>query len=482
MKFFAPPRFPFRPALLAACLVLPWLVSPVFADEPAVATDAASPSQSPRSLSLATFDIDVTPPVGFMMAYDRVRRIDELGLRCRGIVLLGTEQPIVLCAVDWIGIANQSQDIFRSRIAKAAGTTPSHVVVHTLHQHDAPRSNFGAEALLHQVGASNLGAHDGSFARDAIDRLAVAIEAAVKQAQPVTHAGFGSADVKNVASNRRIQDDSGKVIATRYTATRDPKLRALPDGTIDPALSSLSFWNEDTPLAVLSYYACHPQSYYRTGIPSPDFPGIARFMRSQDAPGPLYVHFNGAGGNIGAGKYNDGSKENRLVLAARVADAMRAAFESTQKFPLQPADIGWSFTGVALPPAEHLDRDKLTEELNAWDGVTYWGGPDKLAWLLRCQSGHKIDLSCLAVGDVRILHMPGELFVEYQLAAKAMRPDLQVAMAAYGDYGPGYIGTAEAYGQGGYETSERASNVTPAAEAVLMSGMRQLLEATESPQ
>jgi hypothetical protein len=32
--------------------------------------------------------------------------------------------------------------------------------------------------------------------------------------------------------------------------------------------------------------------------------------------------------------------------------------------------------------------------------------------------------------------MPGELFVEYQLAAKAMRPDLFVTMAAYGDYGP----------------------------------------------
>ena len=41
-----------------------------------------------------------------------------------------------------------------------------------------------------------------------------------------------------------------------------------------------------------------------------------------------------------------------------------------------------------------------------------------------------------AVGTVRMLHTPGELFVEYQLAAKAMRPDLHVAMAAYGDYGP----------------------------------------------
>ncbi len=76
----------------------------------------------------------------------------------------------------------------------------------------------------------------------------------------------------------------------------------------------------------------------------------------------------------------------------------------------------------------------------------------------------------------RALYMPGELFVEYQLAAKAMRPDLHVAMAAYGDYGPGYIGTNQAYGQGGYETSEAASNVAPEVERVLMEGLGALLE------
>ena len=59
--------------------------------------------------------------------------------------------------------------------------------------------------------------------------------------------------------------------------------------------------------------------------------------------------------------------------------------------------------------------------------------------------GKKTDISCLSLGRARILHMPGELFVEYQLAAKAERPDLFVAMAAYGDYGPEYICTDIAY-------------------------------------
>jgi hypothetical protein len=45
--------------------------------------------------------------------------------------------------------------------------------------------------------------------------------------------------------------------------------------------------------------------------------------------------------------------------------------------------------------------------------------------------------------------LPGELFAEYQLASRALRPDRFVAMAAYGDYGPVYIGTEVAYSQRG---------------------------------
>ncbi|HXJ72442.1 MAG TPA: hypothetical protein VNM37_06300, partial [Candidatus Dormibacteraeota bacterium] len=104
------------------------------------------------------------------------------------------------------------------------------------------------------------------------------------------------------------------------------------------------------------------------------------------------------------------------------------------------------------------------------------GGASRLAWLRRCQSGHKLEVSCLALGRARILHLPGEAFVEYQLAAKSMRPDLFVAVAAYGDYAPWYIGTALAYTQGGYETSPGATNVGPESEPVLMGAIQNLLQ------
>lgn len=434
------------------------------------------PAETQAQVKLVTFDVDATPPLGSDMAYDPVRRIDELSLRCRGIVLTGIDKPIVLCAVDWIGIANEGHDAFREALAAAAGTDAKHVAVHTLHQHDAPGCDFTAERLIRDMGLETYGRFQGAFHRVVIERAASAIELALPNAKPVTHYGTGKAIVEKIASNRRILGDDGKVRITRYTATRDPAVRAEPEGVIDPEVTLLSFWNEDEPLAVLSYYACHPQSYYRTGVPSPDFPGIARFVRGQAVPEALHVHFNGAGGNIGAGKYNDGSKPNRMRLALRLADGMEAAWEATERHELQADQVGWETVPVKLPPAPHLVKDELIQALKTEPPKGYIAKADQLAWIVRCEAGHEIDIACLRVGNARVVHMPGELFVEYQLAAKQLRPDLHVSMAAYGEYGPGYIGTEIAYSQGGYETSERASNVAPQVEAILMDAVKKLLQ------
>lgn len=426
-------------------------------------------------LRVATFDIDATPPVGAMMAYDPVVAQGEMGLRARGIVLLGAGEPIVLCAVDWIGIANESHDAFRESLAAAAGTAPSRVAVHTLHQHDAPESDFSAERIMNEAGLDPR-QYEGHWQREVLVRLAAAVKASLAQAKPVTHLGLGTAEVAQVASNRRIFGPDGRVRAVRYTACKDPALQAEPEGTVDREVSLVSFWNGEQPVAVLSYFATHPQSYYRTGIPSPDFPGIARFLRQSRVPEALHVHFNGAGGNIGAGKYNDGSPANRLILAERLADGMRRAWEATERAPLASADVGWAVEPVALPVAKHLSIDDFRKQLADRDPMfAARNEPTKLAWLERTAAGHRIELACLRLGKARVLHLPGELFVEYQLAAKQSRSDLFVAVAAYGDYAPFYIGTEVAYAEGGYETEPRSSNVAPEVEHVLTPAIKKLL-------
>lgn len=71
--------------------------------------------QQPRldaRVRVARFDVDATPPTGEAMAYERAIRDADLPLRCRGVVLLGAGEPIVLCAIDWIGVANEGTTPF----------------------------------------------------------------------------------------------------------------------------------------------------------------------------------------------------------------------------------------------------------------------------------------------------------------------------------------------------------------------------------
>jgi hypothetical protein len=399
-------------------------------------------------------------------------------LSARGLVLVPRDQqPIVLVAVDWVGIGNAGHDRWRDAIAEAVGTTRERVAVHALHQHDAPGCDFDAEriAAKHGLGGRIFDPH---FAQTAIDRAAAAAHVAMDRLQIVSHVGAGQGRVEKVASTRRCLGPDGKVEFVRYTACRDPKWIAYPEGIIDPNVKAVGFWNGDQPLAVLTYYATHPQSYYGQGRVSADFPGLARSLREAALPGPLHIHFNGAGGNLGAGKYNDGSPGNRAVLAGRLAAGMAAAWDAAERFEVADADVQWATRKVFLPPAAHLDEHSLlaiidnpaASELERIVAVRH------LAWLRRCREGRAITVSRLRIGDLDLLHLPGELFVEYQLAAQAMRPESLVCTAAYGDYGPGYIGLARSYAEGGYETSPRASRVAPAVEGVLTKAIAELMK------
>lgn len=422
-------------------------------------------------LALAVFDVDATPPVGSELAYQTMVNSGELSLRARGVILIGSGKPIVLCSVDWIGIANGSQDAFKQALAEAAGTDPDRVEVHTVHQHDAPICDFTAENMLKEKGLP-LDGFDGTFARTLLVNLRAAVTGAMPLARPVTRIGLGKAEVRKVASNRTVRKKDG-TFDTRYSS--EPvrtEFRKLPEGRVDRELSMVSFWDDEEPLAILTFYATHPQSYYLTGVANPDFPGLARYMEQLRHPDALFVHFNGAGGNIAAGKYNDGSHEMRLVLAKRLAEGMEKAWRKTKKFPVTSKDIAWFEEPMLLPYNHTFERKE--ENLPGMERNARSNGLPPLAWCKRRREGKSLHAACLAIGDkARILFMPGELFVEYQLAAKKMASEKFVAMAAYGDYGPFYIGTKEAFSRGGYEV--RSSPVAPEAEDYILDILDRLL-------
>jgi hypothetical protein len=400
---------------------------------------------------LATFTADVTPPVshplcgGWIM---EARGTDD-PLFAHGVVLLGMGEPVVLCAVDWCGIRNDAHLAWRQALAKATHTVAANVAVHCVHPHNAPFADTEAEKLIQKAPkpASSL---DLKFFERAVDKVAEAAKASLAKTTPITHYGTGRAKVEKVASNRRIIGSDGKSKYTRTSATKDEKVRAEPEGLIDPWLRTLSFWNGDKPLAELHYYATHPMSYYGDGRVSSDFCGLAREKR-REATKVFQAYFTGCAGNVTAGKYNDGSKENRPVLRDRVFDAMAAAAKATERHAL--AGWRWRVEPVTLPPrkeasfGEEASKKALGDENEK--PAKRNNSAFQLAWLKR--GDRPIDFTCLDLGKALVLHLPGEPFVEYQLKAQEQRPDEFVCVAGYGDDGPGYIPTDRAYLEGGYE-------------------------------
>ncbi len=438
-----------------------------------LAWSAVTPAEEAKGYALAIFSADVTPPLGHPCmggGISPVTKIDD-PLFAHGFVLRGAGKPAVLVAIDWCEIRNEAYERWRTVLAEAAGTDREHVLVCALHQHDAPIADLEAQKLLDLAKAKGQ-ICDLDFHEKCVQKVAQALRHSLKNMRQVTHFSIGQAQVEQVASNRRYLGPNGKPRFGRTSATRDAKVRAEPEGTIDPWLKTLSFWDGARPVLALSCYATHPMSYYGSGGVSADFVGLARKRRQADDPQVAQIYASGCSGNVTAGKYNDGAHANRPVLAGRIHQAMIEAWKATKRQPL--AGVQFRSTKMRLEPRDgpgftvaDLEKRLNTDARPFGQCLAAMG----LSWRKRADAGATIDVPCLDFGAAQLVLMPAESYVEFQLMAQQIRPDSFVMVLGYGECAPGYIPTEKA-------VMEKDGNlhdwnwVAPGAEA----RMRQALE------
>ncbi len=401
---------------------------------------------------IGTFAVDITIPPGHRcmgILPIKAQQIDD-PLQAVGVVLLGEEDPVVVVALDWCEVRNSAYDLWRDKLAEAASTTRERVLVCSLHQHDAPVTDNRAQALLDEVGLSGE-LFDVSFQAACIKDTANAIRRAVEQAKPVTHIGIGQSKVEKIASNRRVEHEDGSVHFDRYSRSEPDSYQATSDpGEIDPWIKSISFWNGDQELAVLSCYATHPMSAYGRGAVSADFIGQARRRRQVDTPDTMQIYLTGCSGDVTAGKYNDGSLAARGILADRLYRAMSAAASQTQRSEIHewtfrkaeltlPFQDGAEFTRAAMTAVLRDSQAKTEQRILAAMG---------LSSLERVQRGEPIDVPCVDLGVAQFVVLPGEAFVGYQLMAQRLKPKSFVMVSGYGECWTGYIPTTRAMAEG----------------------------------
>jgi len=422
---------------------------------------------------LATFECDVTPPPdGHPLIWVTPVKTVETPLLARGIVLDDGQNRYVLCAVDWCGLCNSSYDLFRQKIADGADTSVSRVAVQCVHPHTAPYTDSDAQRLLQKYEELPLYV-DFRFLEEVSDQLAAEVKQSLDRLEPFDRVGTGQTKVDRVASSRRIITPDGKFHG-RSSSTKDPRLRALPEGHIDPYLKTITLARGDRPLVRLHYYATHPQSFYGDPRACSDVPGFAR-KRLEEEGGVFQIYFNGCGGDVAMGKYNDRTPRARADLTDRLYAGMKASAESTRYVPVER--LQWRTTELRLPP--RTDKGYTLEENRArmadpkQNVVRRVRAATRVAFTERLLAGKSLQLSCLEMGNVAMLHLPGECLVDFQLFAQDAAPDRFVAVAAYGDLGPGYICTKKAFAEGGYEPS--ASRAGPESEPALKEAIRRLL-------
>ncbi|MFN0051009.1 MAG: hypothetical protein ACKV0T_02400 [Planctomycetales bacterium] len=424
-------------------------------------------------LALGTFRIDVTPPVGEGPCVGCMPRIDRIEhpLELRGVVLRSGDETWVLCALDFCGVCNASDDALREAIARGAQTTADRVALQSLHQHSAPILDLDAVILLHGK-TSDQAAQHRQFTQDIGRRAGEGVKSALAARQPVTSIQGAKGRVDRVASNRRVPQPDGS-IAVRASFTRELEVRDAPEGLIDPWLRTVTFFNGNQPLAQLHYYATHPQTFYGDARVSWDCVGMARQQRERDS-GVFQVYFTGCGGNVTVGKYNDGTPAARAQLAQRLEQAMRRNTDAAPAMTinvtdLEPPIVSWASAPIRFTVREDgaFQPDLLRRQLAAEQPFT-----TRLTAAMfsgfgnRLRAGHLPRASRLRIGDLELIQLPGEPFVEFQLFAQEQADDEAfVCVAGYGECGVWYYGPDRIYSdRGGYEQTWSVTG--PCQEAV----------------
>ena len=400
-------------------------------------------AESTGGLRVTTFRCDITPPLGQPLAGGEALRTVEQPLLAKGIVIEAAAERYVFCA--WIGVFFATTPIAGCvRRSPRQPAPTAHVALQCVHQHTAPMVDFDPQDVPAGKGATQPRLDPRAF-EPIEERLAAAVKRSLDKFEPFDCIGAGQAKVDRVASSRRIKDATGK-IPVRWSLCKDLAVRALPEGTIDPYLKTITLARGEQPLVRLHYYATHPQTLYHDGRATSDMPGDAR-EELERKEGVFQIYFTGCAGDITLGKYNDGSKKCRAELAGRLLAGMEAAIAASHFVPAKA--ILWRNYPLSLP------------------------------WKTTAGSSEKnirrppIELSSLQIGHIHIVHLPGEPMVCFQLFAQGLRPGEFVAVAGYGDGGTGYLCPEIAFREGGYEP--RSSEVMPESEGLLKKGIAALL-------
>ncbi len=379
-----------------------------------------------RDLHVGYGEIPITPPLGTDLAgfgFYLNRRAERVldDLKARALYLDDQAVRLVIISCDLLGFSVSAADKIRSQVGAKIGIPIQNILLTCTHTHSGP-----ATAALAGLGKVN---HD--YVRRLPRAIGGAAELAARSAAP-TELGWSEEAVEPIGFNRRR--------------------RSFEE--IDPWLKVLVFRQRRRRLFLLNY-ACHPVTLGPNKEVSADWPGA--LVREIENSGDRGLFIQGFCGDIDPVAYLNrrlGANKDDLSLYGRIL-ASRARKAADGAVFLSRVRLGSAERRIRLPldvpGRQDLERDaretlKSRREFPKTRLIIHrWKqrAQRDLSDFRRSPWTEGLPLQAMAIGGLKLLGLPGEVFCGYGLTLRKKWSMLMTAGIANGDIG--YLPTRRAY-------------------------------------
>jgi neutral ceramidase len=395
-------------------------------------------------LGAGVASLDITPPVGLHIAgglSPTTCQGTRDPLLARALVLDDGAARAALVELDIIGIERTEALRAREIVASRTGIPPENVMLACSHTHQGPTT-------IHYAACEWPTAYMEALPR----RIGEVVAAAAAGLEPVEW-GLGVGQEATLGHYRRVRLTDGRMRNTWQLPDDAVIDHAL--GEVDPEVPVLGFQAGGVYRAVVVNYSCHA-TCRGDGRWSANYPGyLAAALGERLGIDPGRVLYTG-----GAAANTNPTDEHvdAAIFGPKLAEAALAALESVE----------WRAAGrlavrertLTLPP-RHVDRFPYRQVEEIWNNrrsqlgfalaLKYYA--DEYAKLVaRGPVPIETAIQALALGDVALVTIPGELFVELGREIERRSPFAHTIVVTLANDWVGYIPHRAAFDEGGYET------------------------------
>lgn len=391
----------------------------------------------------------ITPPVGIDLCGFGGRPGPSNSVHddlCAGALYLQSDEAALIITCDLIGLDRETVREVRAGIEAQTGIPAGHVMIGCSHTHSGPATP--CIASLGQVDPDYLAV----LKRNLIGLGRMAFDGR----QPCA-LGTLREPVSVGINRREVGRDGNMRIGRNERGTTAPWVDVVAVDTMD-----------GQPLARYFVHAAHAVTLSGLDI-SADWPGYAqRLVERIYGDGCVAMFGQGCCGNINSeprGTFEIAEAQGRVMAGAVVKAAEYAAKEPE-------VTIGCASEDLALPCFDPPSVAEARAQVEAIKQVAE-GRPEHnhgldmmdagdLAWAERllalAEAGatnptRAYEVQAIRLNEFLLVGLPGEVFVEYALQIDAGAPYAETATMAYTNDNPGYVPTAAAYAEGGYEVT-----------------------------